>query len=340
MANAQVPRPPFAWQAAVWKDFCGRAAESRVPHAILLYGQAGIGVEALAMAMAQYLLCQTPVADLACGKCRGCTLIDADTHPDLFYLYPEETGKPIKVDQVRELSGFVAKTAQHEGGYKVVLLQPAEVMNLNAANALLKNLEEPAGKTVFILVSREISRLLPTIRSRCVIFSLPLPPQELATAWLAGQGLGDATALLAGAGGAPLLAAQWQREGRFEERLQLTTAMANIALGNTEPMTVARQWSKQEPPMLVELMLVNIEALIACVMGKRPLGTHQILLQPLVQRVSTATLFQLRDRLCIKKRQLLTQANLNPALVIEELVLEWSSLAGPVSVGVVKMPPN
>ena len=92
--------------------------------------------------------------------------------------------------------------------------------------------------------------------------------------------------------------------------------------------------------MLVELMLVNIEALIACVMGKRPLGTHQILLQPLVQRVSTATLFQLRDRLCIKKRQLLTQANLNPALVIEELVLEWSSLAGPVSVGVVKMPPN
>src|SRR5690606_18188179 len=147
MANAILPMPPYAWQQAQWADFHTRVRNNNIPHAFLLAGQEGFGAEGLAMAMGQYMLCLSPTDTLVCGKCKGCLLLDAGTHPDLLVVCPEEGGKQIKVDQIREVSRFVANTAQ-QGGYKIIVLQPAEAMNINAANALLKNLEEPAGKTI------------------------------------------------------------------------------------------------------------------------------------------------------------------------------------------------
>ena len=108
--------------------------------AYLLYGPAGIGKRALAEHWAAQLLCQRPAAAGACGECKACQLLAAGTHPDYFVLEPEEAEKPIRVDQVRDLVGFVVQTAQL-GGRKVVLLEPAEAMNVNAANALLKALK-------------------------------------------------------------------------------------------------------------------------------------------------------------------------------------------------------
>ncbi|MFO6082911.1 DNA polymerase III subunit delta', partial [Pseudomonas aeruginosa] len=154
----------YPWQQALWSQLGGRAQHA---HAYLLYGPAGIGKRALAEHWAAQLLCQRPAAAGACGECKACQLLAAGTHPDYFVLEPEEAEKPIRVDQVRDLVGFVVQTAQL-GGRKVVLLEPAEAMNVNAANALLKSLEEPSGDTVLLLISHQPSRLLPTIKSRCV----------------------------------------------------------------------------------------------------------------------------------------------------------------------------
>jgi DNA polymerase III subunit delta' len=120
---------------------------------------------------------------------------------------PEKPSLVIKVEQVRELADFLY-VGSHRGRLRVALVHPAEDMNENAANALLKGLEEPPAAAVFILVSDRPAQLLPTIRSRCVAVPVPLPPPEAALQWLGGQGLKEPERWLAYAGGAPLLAVE------------------------------------------------------------------------------------------------------------------------------------
>lgn len=211
----------YPWQQALWSQLGGRAQHA---HAYLLYGPAGIGKRALAEHWAAQLLCQRPAAAGACGECKACQLLAAGTHPDYFVLEPEEAEKPIRVDQVRDLVGFVVQTAQL-GGRKVVLLEPAEAMNVNAANALLKSLEEPSGDTVLLLISHQPSRLLPTIKSRCVQQACPLPGAAASLEWLA-RALPDEPAealeeLLALSGGSPLTAQRLYGQGVREQRAQV-----------------------------------------------------------------------------------------------------------------------
>ena len=210
------------------------ALRARGAHALLLHGPAGTGKWQAAMAFAGELLCERPGA-AACGQCDSCRLMAAGNHPDLRVIVPdalaerrpgqgqeegeaeapaagsETTGKTkpsreIKIDQVRDLVSLSALTA-HRGGARVVVLGPAEALNLPAANALLKGLEEPPPNLVFLLVSDQIDRCLPTILSRCALVRVPVPPRELALQWLREQGAGaQAPARLLAAGGAPVAA--------------------------------------------------------------------------------------------------------------------------------------
>jgi DNA polymerase III subunit delta' len=193
----------YPWQDNLWQQMAGRAQHA---HAYLLHGPAGIGKRALAERLMASLLCKQPVGLEACGVCKSCSLLAAGSHPDNYILEPEEADKAIKVDQVRELVSFVVQTAQL-GGRKVVLVEPVEAMNINAANALLKSLEEPSGNTILLLVSHQSSRLLPTIRSRCVQQACPLPSEALSLEWLASAlpDLGEAerVELLTLAAGSP-----------------------------------------------------------------------------------------------------------------------------------------
>src|SRR5690606_8384794 len=150
-----------------------------LPHAILLVGPQGIGLQALATAMGEYLICPLPFEGHACGQCKACRLLQAGSHPDLNAIVAEGTGKTIKIDQIRAMMEFTATTAQ-QGGRRVILITPAEAMNRNASNALLKGLEEPGENCIFILVSEAPAQLLPTIRSRCRRFDVPLPETEVA----------------------------------------------------------------------------------------------------------------------------------------------------------------
>jgi DNA polymerase-3 subunit delta' len=207
----------------------------RLHHALLLHGPAGIGKLALAERFAQLLLCEADDAvPKPCGACDGCRWFQAASHPDFRRLEPEalarraaqddeaETAVPaatkaakpsleIKVDQVRALDGFLSLRS-HRGRRRIVLVHPAEAMNANAANALLKALEEPQPGAHFILVSHRAARLLPTIRSRCVAVPMTLPDPQLARAWLKEQRVPEADAWLAFAGGAPLQALVYATE--------------------------------------------------------------------------------------------------------------------------------
>ena len=223
----------YPWQKSAWEWLTGQG--ERLHHALLIHGPAGIGKLAFAERFAQFLLCESAGETKPCGACDGCRWFAAGSHPDLRRLEPEalarrfaveeegetpaasaaKAAKPsqeIKVDQVRELDGFLSLRS-HRGRRRIVLVQPAEAMNVHAANALLKALEEPQPGAHFLLVSHRPARLLPTIRSRCAAVPLALPEPALARAWLKEQGVSEAEAWLAFAGGTPVQALVYASEG-------------------------------------------------------------------------------------------------------------------------------
>ena len=134
-----------------------------VAHAYLFAGPDGVGKELVARTFAAALLCERG-GDGPCGTCTPCSRVERGIHPDFMVI--EREGQFIKIDRIREVSR-VARYAPIEGRCRVVLLREAETLHEAAANALLKTLEEPSSRTVFVLVSSRPHMLLQTILSRC-----------------------------------------------------------------------------------------------------------------------------------------------------------------------------
>lgn len=211
----------YPWQTEDWQRLNG--LRERLPHALLIHGQQGIGKRDLALHFAQGLLCDTPRADgQPCGTCAACHWFSQGNHPDFTVVRPEaleaagdaeidDSGKKkapskvIRMEQVRALIETVG-IGTHRAGLRLVVVYPLDALQNEGANALLKTLEEPPPSTVFLLVTDRLDRVLPTILSRCRQFSVQRPTQADALAWLRGQGVGDAEAQLALAGGSPLTA--------------------------------------------------------------------------------------------------------------------------------------
>ena len=173
-------------------------AQANRAHAYLLVAPEDTGGEALLHHLAASVLCEHPTeAHEPCHQCAGCNMLAAYSHPDLRVirpsmldinhpveeLRPEKPSKLITIDDVRELANMVNQTS-HRGGTRVVLVYPAHKLNLNAANALLKTLEEPPPHTLFLLLAHDVKQLLPTIVSRCQRVNLPTPATHDAVDYL------------------------------------------------------------------------------------------------------------------------------------------------------------
>ena len=198
------------------------AAEDRVPGALLLLGPPGIGKRAVAEALAARLLCDTPAGDDACGECPQCTRLAAGTHPDVRIVVRDEDRRDVRIEQVRELSRWLALQPLM-AARKVAILDDAHCLNEHGQNALLKTLEEPPGRSVLVLVSCSAALLLPTVRSRCRIVRLDPLPVELVARVLTARGVSaDRAAQLAAlADGSPgrALAMEGEAESRARERM-------------------------------------------------------------------------------------------------------------------------
>lgn len=221
---------PLPWLGPLLKQ----ALQQRA-HALLLQGPQGVGQFEMGLTLAQAWLCEGACDHGPCGVCASCRLVQSHSHPDLLVLLPEllqetlgwgtvgddagsdkagktKPSKDIKVDAVRSAVTF-AQTTSARGRGKVVVLHPAERMNHVSANTLLKTLEEPPGAARFILSCASPDSLLPTIRSRCQVVMLHLPPAELATQWLRERGVAEPAVLLAATGGQPQEVLQWIEQG-------------------------------------------------------------------------------------------------------------------------------
>lgn len=174
------------WLQADFSQLIGIYRQYRMPHAMMLSGPEYLGKTLFATQLARYLLCEKGL-ELEnqldpCGECRSCELTAARSHPDLFLL-SSEGSLSIKVDAVRRLRDQLLQTS-HQGHNKLCVIEGAELMTHSAANALLKILEEPPQNTYFILVTHQLNKISPTIKSRCQRVDFAIPPRSQVEQWL------------------------------------------------------------------------------------------------------------------------------------------------------------
>ncbi|MDP3438918.1 MAG: DNA polymerase III subunit delta' [Azonexus sp.] len=246
-----------------------QARRLRLPHSLLLIGQKGLGKFDLAKQFAASLLCeQLPADGQACGKCLACNWYSQGNHPDFRLLQPgalnddveleEGKKKPsqqITIDQVRGLDEFL-NVGTHRGGLRIIVIYPTEAMNRSTANALLKSLEEPIASTLFLLVSSEPMRLLPTIRSRCQVVPVALPSTQKAEKVLADAGVSDAGRWLALAGGSPGLALEMAASGQL---VWLEILIKRLSAGkNIDPLGLAGEIDKAIKESKGKLLLKTV----------------------------------------------------------------------------------
>jgi DNA polymerase-3 subunit delta' len=230
-----------------WRD---ALAADRLPHSTLLLSAPGLGAEHLANWMSALALCEARLGR-PCGACGSCSLLRSDSHPDFHVVRLEEDAKQIKVDQVRELIGDLALTS-HRRGRRVGLIEGAETLNANGANAFLKTLEEPFADTVLMLIARPSHRLPATIASRCLRMVLRPPPMRQAVSWLQSHGspaAEDWEAALALAGGAPLLAMDFGTAGIAALEREMQEGIRALAAGAVDVTLLADKWLRSNLPL-------------------------------------------------------------------------------------------
>jgi len=312
----------YNWQTEQRDYLNEMLTENKFPHALLFTGPVGTGKTEFAREYAKKMLCEKDLP-AACGHCHSCEVFNAETHPDYINIAPAEEGKLIGVDIIRELIVKLSTTSQF-GGKTVAIIENAEQLNRNSANALLKTLEEPTPNTVLILVSSFSHRLLPTIRSRCLQLEFPTPNQELALAYLLAESVEDAELNLQLAHGSPIKAIQIanseladQRKSVLKNLIKTSRGQAvSISMKEIEkiPLRPLLDWSIDFCDDLIKVKSQGNEAEL----------THldvTDVLSNMAPHCQTRALFDFRDMLIERKKQ--SNIALNTQLLLEDLLILW-----------------
>ncbi len=321
----------FPWQTSTWQNLTTSQQNKRLAHGLLFHGAAGIGKKAFAIEFAHWLICEQPLADKACGECKACLLIQAGSHPDLHHLSPEEKGKAIKVDQVRGLIEKIALTGYGQR-YRVIIVSPADALNINASNSLLKTLEEPPANTILILISDKPSKLMATIRSRTQMIRFDLPTAEQSLAWLNQQNIDNTELLLKLSAGAPLAALAMANDEGLKIRDKLFINWQELAAGNADALESAAMWIKDGFKIVDNLPLNWVSSwimdMIRSLQGSHVKNMANLdyaqTLQNLAGQVDLKSIYNLLDRLNDTIRLADTAAN--QQMLVEGLLLHWAGL--------------
>lgn len=326
------------WTADLWQRLFHQFQQSRLGHAQLLVGQEGVGKRVLLREFAQTLLCHSPVSQLEgdrvsggpCGQCPSCHLYQAGSHPDLLMVEPEEGAKQIKIEQIRQVTEFVNTTPQ-QSERKVVLLGPAEAMNVNASNALLKSLEEPVANVTMLLYSHMPSALLATIRSRCQQHSLSPPSWAEGLNWLQrNSDQASLDSLLRLAKGAPLKALTLSEQDAQVQYMQFCQDMRDLIAGSAAWVTVSAKWKNWDVQWLVEWFY---ELALDAQKSQGQVGVSTLSVQELNdesqkigQKCSYGQVNGFAEKVVECQSQLRSQGNPNSVMLVETLVFDWLAM--------------
>ncbi len=330
------------WNQEIWQVITNEA--ERANHALLFHGEIGLGKRDLAQALAHFVMTTTSQA---------VSLFAAGSHPDLHVLTPEtevsddqawlaqfaqryfetHSGKPkkqITVDQVRRLTQAM-QTHSHISPTRVVLILSCEQMNNAAANALLKNLEEPPANTLFVLVSDELNRLPATIRSRCSLIAFRPPDHDSAVAYLnqeASIPAAEVPIFLSMANNQPLFAIELHRAGHIEILKQIFGEVNGLWMQRSEPISVAESWLEQGSKKVVGVLQKLATDLLRCQLSSAPRELFYPVQKPWIdksaQKLSKQNLLMFIDDLSEAKRLLNT--SVDERLVLETLCIKVGQL--------------
>jgi DNA polymerase-3 subunit delta' len=293
----------------------------RLPHSLLLLSVPGLGAEQLANWITALVLCEAP-GTRPCDACPSCRLLRSDSHPDVHVVRLEEDAQQIKIDQVRGLIESLALKS-YRGGYKVGVIEGAEALNANGANAFLKTLEEPSADTVLIMIARPNHRLPATIASRCLRLTLRPPATEDAIAWLDANSPGSKPwhAALELAGGAPLLAAQLDAGGLAAIDADMRRSISELGEGSVDITLLADRWVHSNPGIRISWLENWITQRVYASLGAatshqsaEPVRLPAALLKPKIR-----ALFELMDAARDLRR--LASTGMNQQLALEALLI-------------------
>jgi len=317
-------------------------AAQRLPHSLLLLSTPGLGAEQLANWISALVLCES-LGSRPCGVCASCLLLRSDSHPDSYIVRLEEDAQQIKVDQVRGLIESLSLKS-YRGGYKVGVIEGAEALNVNGANAFLKTLEEPTANTVLIMIARPSHRLPATIASRCLRLTLTPPPAEVAVAWLeaharahpkAGSEAAAPTAAPAAAsadaqswdaalslaGGAPLLALELNSPEIAALDEDMRESLRQLATRSVDVTLLADRWMRSNPGLRITWLENWITRRVRAALGgcisrqsAEPVRLPAALLKPKIR-----ALFELLD--AARELRRLASTGMNQQLALEALLL-------------------
>ena len=299
----------------------------RLPHSLLLLSTPGLGAEQLANWITALALCESSDRR-PCGVCASCQLLRSDSHPDSHVVRLEEDAQQIKVDQVRGLIESLALKS-YRGGFKVGVIEGAESLNANGANAFLKTLEEPTADTVLILIAAPNHRLPATIASRCLRLTLSPPPTEVAIEWLKSRAQAESTAAAAQpwdaalrlAGGAPLSAWDMDPAAVAELDADMLRSLSEFTAGSVDVTLLAERWMRSNPRLriawLENWITWRVHEWIAdgtSHQSAEPVRLPAALLKPKIR-----ALFELLD--AARELRRLASTGLNQQLALEALLL-------------------
>ncbi len=303
-----------------------------MPHALLLVGPTGIGKRSFAATLVQAFSCAQPQPDgRGCDSCTGCRLQRAGTHPDHMDLLPMEGKQTISIEQIRQIQAHLVLKAR-QSRFKTVTIFPAEAMTLNAANSLLKVLEEPPGETLVLLITSLPAKLPITVRSRCQRLWLRSPKPHEAQAWVGEQLPSaiemDLAILLALVKGAPLRALQYAEQGLVARRKSFIEALFFLARGAAEPLAIAQSWFQNDLEELLYWVSTLVGDMIRlksgvpaqCLINRDKIET----LQSLAQNTPFNGLFALWNKVNSDWWLWKGQKGVNSQLLLEGLLIHWS----------------
>jgi DNA polymerase-3 subunit delta' len=325
-----ISNPVLPWHEPYWAMMESAIARDQMHHALLLHGLCGLGKLHFAQALAALMLCEAEAdaAQRPCGQCRGCHLHQAGSHPDKLSLMPEDGKSQISVAQVRALISENVLTS-HYGGYRVIIVSPAHSMSANAANALLKTLEEPPLRHVFILVSDSPNQMPVTLRSRCVSLLFGPPKSQQAKSWLVKESPQeeDWDFWLKWTGGAPLAALEAATRTDIKAIQANFKGICELVQGRADPVAMAQQWRSTGLTESLDWQL----RLLSQLMQQRATQSSWVSapeISEIASQLDGAGLNRIYDELMELRDAELRNLHPNDRLSLESLAVTWQLASG------------
>lgn len=318
----------YPWQEQVWETLTGRFP--KIGHGLLFYGKKGCGKHAFAQHFLSWVLCLNKQSHAACGECSSCLWLKSDTHPNYVYISTDEDSKKqnakIKIEKIRELLPFVQQTVD---GWRVIVIEPAEALNIASANALLKTLEEPGEKVVIILLAEHYLKLPATIRSRLQHFALDRISLEQAQAYLQNHFTTASTQqiqlLMNLSNQMPLQAIQLAEKDWLNRRAEFVQDWQKLVMQKSMPMQFATKWNKelnfQDFMEMFEYLLGDVVAIKL----QQTIKNTDLALNILAEQYALEVLFSIYEGLQQSKRN--ADQNVQTNLMIDQLSIQLMNVS-------------